>query len=173
MNAEEAVIENLQKMDWGHDLSPLVDFLNAAIESTEMQEFPVLRNEIESVLQEFCSASTWTDDGVKYIEYELEKKLQSAINVVIIDPVAGKIKVNLEVEGVIENIWADFICIFLYRRDWREKLGQCPHCDIWFERSRKDKKWCSENCRGKAAYARHGDDRRLARRERYREKFNL
>lgn len=167
MNAEEALIEKLQKMDWGHDLSPLVDFLNSPIESTEMQKFAVLRNDMAGILQAFRSAHTFSEGTVEYIEQELEKKLQSAFNEVkIIDLVAGKIKVNLKVEGVIENIWADFICIFLYR-DWRGKLAQCGHCDIWFERSRKDKMWCSENCRSKAAYARHGDERRSARRVRY------
>lgn len=173
MNAENVVIENLQKMDWGHDLSPLVDFLNAAIVSAEMQEFAILRNEIEAILQEFCSAYTLTDGSVEFIEIQLEKKLHSAFNEVkIIDSVAGTIQVNLVVLGAIENIWVDFICIFLYR-SWRAQLAQCPHCDTWFERSRRNKIYCTGNCRNKAAYARHGDVRRSERRKRYSEQKAL
>lgn len=159
----QSAIDGLLTMNWADDVAPLVEFLNAAIDCTE---FGHLRNEMESILQMF--ANMQTEDDADHLGHELEKKLQGVTNEVkIIDRAARKIEVSLVVEGVIENIWADFICIFLYR-NWRDLLCQCGHCAVWFERSRKDRVWCSESCRSKAAYARHGEVRRSERRERYR-----
>ena len=156
-------LKKLLDMDWANELTPLVDMLNLGHGS---QVGEAVR-EIGAILKGCYSIRTCNE--ARRLERFLSTKLATATNSVkIIGLAGGNIRVDLEAEGLVENLWADFICIFLYRDDWRDLLGSCPLCQKWFERSRKNQVYCSEACKSKAAYARSAESRRSARRERYR-----
>lgn len=181
-------VDSLLEMDWRKQLSPLVRFLNLEPGSADLEQavresnLPIgteaslealvsLANEMAFALDGFYSMRTHED--AQRLEDFLTPKLAFGVNrVKIIDLKAKKIRVDLVYSGIIRNIWADFICIFLYRDNWRELLGRCPQCRKWFERSRKDQIYDVESCRGKAAYARNQEARRAERRERYRKTQN-
>jgi len=79
-----------------------------------------------------------------------------------------RVRVDVVTDEITDDLWADVIFLFLSRGDWMDQLGRCPQCETWFEKSRKNQVYCSDRCKSKAAYDRYRDERRSARRERYR-----
>lgn len=79
-----------------------------------------------------------------------------------------QVRVDLAADKLVDNLWADFICFFLSRDDWMDKLGKCPQCEKWFGKSRKNQIYCSTSCKNTVAYHRHQDERKSERRQRYR-----
>jgi len=178
-------LDSLMKIDWNNELAPLLDFLN-------LDHVPdPMRHRISMSYAPkggTCSAADiaklhdhmrflleWLSDphmGLPADRERLEKFLSSSLRylhseVKVPDPEVRSVRVYATADGILPNIWADFICTFLARDDWREVLGKCPQCQIWFQRSRKDQVYDSDVCKGKAAYARQGPERRSARRQRY------
>ncbi len=183
------ILDGLLEMDWEHEVSPLVDFLNLESDFAELQQavqdseilkekggpvedFMRLHNEIKYVLNAYYEILTEVD--AKRLEKFLTRMLAKTRNrVKIIDLADKQIRVHLEASTVIQNLWADFICIFLRMDNWTKLLGKCPQCEKWFERPRKNQIYCTEGCKSKAAYTRNKDDRRLERRERYRKEKSI
>ncbi|MFC1715570.1 hypothetical protein ACFL6S_18005 [Candidatus Poribacteria bacterium] len=178
-------LDSLLKMEWGGEILPLVDFLNLGSNSDELEQafqkskilkgeegvssgdFGTLSKGMARALESLYSMRTWAD--AQDVEEFLNERLRIMTNKFkVIDLESRKTKVGLEADGSIQNLWADFMCIFLYRDNWWELLGKCPQCGKWFKRTRKDHVYCSETCRGKASYARNREKRRSERRERYR-----
>ncbi len=138
-------LDGLLEMDWGNGLSPLVDFMNLGSGSAELQQavreynihkekrapvedFMNLRKDMASVLESFYSMRTWAD--AQFLEGFLNERLESATNrVKVIDLGSKRIRVDLEAGNIIQDLWADFICIFLYRSNWIDLLGKCP--TVW------------------------------------------
>ncbi len=177
-------LDSLLKMDWETEVSPLVEFLNLGSDVDELRravreseilkdkggspsDFIDFRKEMDGFLHRFYEMDSASE--AKRLEKFLTRMLANAKNKVkIIDLADKQIRVRLEVSTFIQNLWADFICIFLQRDDWTQLLGKCPQCAKYFERSRKNQIYCGEVCKNKAAYARNADVRRLERRIRYR-----
>jgi len=175
-------LDSLLEMDWAEELAPLVGFLNLNDGYAELQrsfEKSTLfkdkssvdhvmgfHKDVTYILEELRSLRTW--EGARELAKFLTPKLQNMKNeIAVVDLKTRQFRVNLFIEKIIDELWADFICVFLSRGDWLDKLGRCPECKKWLEKKRRDQIYCSDLCRSKASYKRHQEERRESRRARY------
>lgn len=178
-------LDSFLEMDWEGELSPLVRFLNLGHDSDELeeacrssaklreQEVPIedfmdFHKDITEALESLCAIQS-SEGSRKVGEFLSSKLAETTFNrIEILDLRARQVRVALVGKNIIAELWADFICIFLSQDDWMDHLGRCPFCKTWLQKSRKDRVYCSEACRGRAAYNRHKKQRRESRRARYR-----
>lgn len=172
----------LLEMNWSQEVAPLASFLN--LTSAELQDMYMnsgtVKTPIDHILQFQKDVSLILDairarSGLAELEGEelrgladfLTAKLGGARNrVVFLENL--RVRVDVVTDELTDDLWADFIFLFLNRDDWMDQLGRCPQCETWFEKSRKNQVYCTDRCKSKAAYHRYRDERRSARRERYR-----
>ena len=143
-------LESLVNMEWRSEVSVLADFLNHACGEAEVVNLAL---EMKYVLTLFESGS---GEEAERVEEFLTSKMARMRNYVKIMPhlEAKKVRVYLEADSEVEEVWADFICAFLTMDNWRALLGKCPQCGRWFARSRGNQVYSRPSCRQAASNTR-------------------
>ncbi len=161
----EYSLDSLLEMDWGREVASLAFFLNLTVNdlvemfptSTFKGKLPLehlldFHKEISYILGSLDSIPS--EKHLRQIEQVLSAKLAPgrAKNQVVVTE-SLQARVELHPEALIDELWADFIFLFL-GRDWNKELGRCVHCTTWFQKFRKSQMYCSESCKNKAYYHR-------------------
>lgn len=134
-------------MNWWREVSPLVDFLNLEPHSgritkavvgrggqPSVTDFMSLGNEMEFVLDSLNAMET-PDDAERVAAFLASRLTGAQVDVEVMSLRSKRVEPVVVGDGIIPNIWADFVCIFL-QRGWTRLLGRCPRCGRWFARSK-------------------------------------